>query len=173
LAIQEELGLWRPDPILLTVGQVAQMLNIGRSTVYQLIGEGASKWSILGEPPGFSWSRYRTWSTVSARIPSNHVRGVPYPFGHEQATWSRRGSHSATAGRSLGGSSRSRVGQRASSAKESLRCHTGCGSNQTARGSRASRARSARTRPATVYRRVSHVVGQQRVARGGQGLDSQ
>jgi excisionase family DNA binding protein len=37
VAVQGELGLWRPDPILLTVRQVAQVLNIGRSTVYELI----------------------------------------------------------------------------------------------------------------------------------------
>jgi excisionase family DNA binding protein len=42
MAVQEELDLWAAElrPALLTVKQAARVLNLGRSTVYQLIAEG-------------------------------------------------------------------------------------------------------------------------------------
>jgi excisionase family DNA binding protein len=43
MAIQEELDLWapQPTPALLTVKQAAQVLNVGRSTLYELITAGS------------------------------------------------------------------------------------------------------------------------------------
>jgi excisionase family DNA binding protein len=42
MAVQDELELWaaEPRPALLTVKQAARVLNLGRSTVYQLIADG-------------------------------------------------------------------------------------------------------------------------------------
>jgi excisionase family DNA binding protein len=42
MAVQDELELWaaEPRPALLTVKQAARVLNVGRSTVYQLIADG-------------------------------------------------------------------------------------------------------------------------------------
>jgi excisionase family DNA binding protein len=42
MAVQEELDLWARElrPALLTVIQAAQVLNLGRSTVYELIADG-------------------------------------------------------------------------------------------------------------------------------------
>ncbi len=42
MAIQEELDLWPADarPALITIKQAARILNLGRSTVYQLIAGG-------------------------------------------------------------------------------------------------------------------------------------
>ena len=43
MAVQEELDLWGSEParVLLTIKQTAQMLSLSRSTVYELIGDGA------------------------------------------------------------------------------------------------------------------------------------
>jgi len=42
MAIQEELDLWAADapPALITIKQAARVLNLGRSTVYELIAGG-------------------------------------------------------------------------------------------------------------------------------------
>ena len=42
MAVQDELDLWAAElrPALLTVKQAARVLNLGRSTVYELIGYG-------------------------------------------------------------------------------------------------------------------------------------
>jgi len=42
MAVQDELDLRAsdPQPVLLTVKQAARMLNLGRSTVYELIADG-------------------------------------------------------------------------------------------------------------------------------------
>ncbi len=42
MAVQDELDPWAPElqPALLTVKQAARVLNLGRSTVYQLIADG-------------------------------------------------------------------------------------------------------------------------------------
>ena len=42
MAVQDELELWaaEPRPALPTVKQAARVLNLGRSTVYQLIADG-------------------------------------------------------------------------------------------------------------------------------------
>jgi excisionase family DNA binding protein len=66
VAIQEELGLWRPDPMLLTVSQVAQVLNLGRSTVYELIAAGKLEVVHVGR---------------SARIPADSVKALCRHYG--------------------------------------------------------------------------------------------
>ena len=42
MAIQEELDLWPADapPALITIKQAARVLNLGRSTIYELIAAG-------------------------------------------------------------------------------------------------------------------------------------
>jgi len=42
MAIQEELDLWPADapPALITIKQAARVLNLGRSTIYELIADG-------------------------------------------------------------------------------------------------------------------------------------
>jgi excisionase family DNA binding protein len=42
MAVQDELDLWAAElrPALLTIKQAAQVLNLGRSTVYELIADG-------------------------------------------------------------------------------------------------------------------------------------
>jgi len=41
MTIQGELDLWPdPSPVLVTIKQAALMLSLGRSTVYELIGDG-------------------------------------------------------------------------------------------------------------------------------------
>jgi excisionase family DNA binding protein len=42
MAVQGELDLWAPDPepALLTIRQAARVLNLGRSTIYELISDG-------------------------------------------------------------------------------------------------------------------------------------
>jgi len=41
MTIQGELDLWPdPAPVLVTIKQAALMLSLGRSTVYELIGDG-------------------------------------------------------------------------------------------------------------------------------------
>jgi excisionase family DNA binding protein len=42
MAVQQELDVWAAElrPALLTVKQAARVLNLGRSTVYELIADG-------------------------------------------------------------------------------------------------------------------------------------
>jgi excisionase family DNA binding protein len=63
MAIQEELDLWGADarPALITIKQAAQLLNLGRSTVYELIAAGQLEVVHIGR---------------SARIPTDAITAL-------------------------------------------------------------------------------------------------
>ena len=63
MAIQEELDLWAADarPALVTIKQAAQVLNLGRSTVYELIASGQLEVVHIGR---------------SARIPTDAITAL-------------------------------------------------------------------------------------------------
>jgi excisionase family DNA binding protein len=63
MAIQEELDLWGADarPALITIKQAAQVLNLGRSTIYELIADGQLEVVHIGR---------------SARIPTDAITAL-------------------------------------------------------------------------------------------------
>jgi excisionase family DNA binding protein len=63
MAIQEELDLWPADaaPALITIKQAARVLNLGRSTIYELIAAGQLEVVHIGR---------------SARVPAQSVEAL-------------------------------------------------------------------------------------------------
>jgi excisionase family DNA binding protein len=72
MAIQEELDLWPTDarPALITIKQAARILNLGRSTVYELIAEGQLEVVHIGR---------------SARVPTDAITALINRLRAEQA----------------------------------------------------------------------------------------
>jgi excisionase family DNA binding protein len=63
MAVRDEIDAWaaEPRPALLTVKQAARVLNLGRSTVYQLIADGRLEVVHIGR---------------STRVPADAISGL-------------------------------------------------------------------------------------------------
>jgi excisionase family DNA binding protein len=84
MAIQEELDLWPADaqPALITIKQAARVLNLGRSTIYELSADGRLEVVHIGRPPASPLTpspRSSTTSEPTRRSKPDHEGRHPSP----------------------------------------------------------------------------------------------